>query len=166
MAELRDVAQHRRLGYTVCCHDFRLRQVGPATAHWLRSNFTRVRRSTHDTRADYRALIEQLRAMTGARLLVFNTNATPAHEQIHNYAGFAQPLSETVGSIRSKELNLMLHDLAGDLDIIDVDAFAGEVGLRDHMPDGTHQSGYLQSVLRAEVLRILQDRGVTGFQPR
>lgn len=166
MAELRDVAQHRRLGYTVCCHDFRLRQAGPATAHWLRTHFVRVRRSTDDIRADYRALIEQLRSMTGARLLVFNTNATPAHEQIHSYAGFAKPLGETVGSIRSKELNLMLHDLAGDLDIIDVDAFVGEAGLRDHMPDGTHQSGHLQAALRAEVLRILQDRDVPGFQPR
>jgi hypothetical protein len=68
-------------------------------------------------------------------------------------------MGETLANIASKELNLMLHDLADECDfsIIDVDAIAADLGGSNHLPDGIHQSGAMQSVVRAEILHILHE---------
>ncbi len=62
-------------------------------------------------------------------------------------------MSETLENIASKEMNLMLHDLASECDvsIIDVDALAAELGGAQHLPDGIHHSGAMQSVLRSVI---------------
>jgi hypothetical protein len=68
-------------------------------------------------------------------------------------------MSATLSSIAAKELNLMLHDIAGhrDLVIIDVDAIAADLGGAEHLPDGIHQSGPIQAALRVEILHALED---------
>jgi hypothetical protein len=66
-------------------------------------------------------------------------------------------MSETLSSIASKEMNLMLHDIAEtrDLAIIDVDAIAADIGGNEHLPDSIHQSGAMQAILRGEILHVL-----------
>ena len=66
-------------------------------------------------------------------------------------------MGETLAMVAAKEMNLMLHDLADerDIDIIDVDALAAEVGGAAHVPDGVHLSGALQALVRSEVLEVL-----------
>ena len=160
LAEGTVVARHRRLGYTVAFHRFRLFQAGPRIQHWLRENFVAVSRSVEDIRWDYLDLLETLRATTGAHLLVLNTQSAPSLETLQTYAGFGRPLADSLASVRSKALNLMLHDLARDhpVTIIDADLALGRRGTREHAPDGVHYSGAIQDDLRAEIARVLRDR--------
>ena len=58
-----------------------------------------------------------------------------------------RPLANMLGSVRARELNLMLHDLARERNvaIVDVDAIAADLGSQRHAPDGVHGSGPLQA---------------------
>ena len=53
----------------------------------------------------------------------------------------------------------MLQDIADEREvyIVDVDAIAADIGGSEHLPDGIHQSGLMQKLLRREVLGILSD---------
>jgi hypothetical protein len=72
-------------------------------------------------------------------------------------------MSGMLANIASKELNLMLHDIAAERDvaIIDVDAIAADIGGGEHISDGVHQSRAMQDVLRAEILQVM-----AGLRPR
>jgi hypothetical protein len=167
-AESRFVLRHRKLGYTVKCHDYRLVESGKAVLEWLRNNFERVDRTAADIQRDYRTLIDAVRARSDTQFLILNVMSTSGSETIHGYAPFDRPMSETLSSVRNKELNLMLHDLARerDVSIVDLDGVTAEFGAISHLPDGIHSSGALQTELRSEVLRILRARGVPGFAAR
>ena len=164
-SELPTLLRHRRLGYSVNCHGFRLREAGPAVQAWLRRDFELIRRAPEQIRQDYRDLIDAVRARQDTRFLILNVLSTLIDESIHSYAPFDTPLRDTLSSVRAKELNLMLHDLARECDvsIVDVDAIAAELGSREHVPDGVHHSGALQAEVRGEILRILRASGVPGF---
>jgi len=164
-AEAKFVLRHRKLGYTVKCHDYRLAESGPAVLQWLRNNFERVNRSPDDIQRDYRNLIDTVRAKADTKFLIMNVMSTSGNETTYNYASFDPPMGETLASIRRMELNLMLHDLARERDvaIVDLDAIGAEFGGITHLPDGIHSSGALQAEMRAEILRILRARGLPGF---
>jgi len=166
-AEPASLLRHRRLGYALHCHDFRIAEAGPAIRAWLQTDFEPVRRTLDDSRRDCRALVDLLRER-GARCLMLNAMSTFGHEGVNDYAAFDAPLGDTLGSVRNKDRNLMLHDLAREcgIDIVDVDALAAELGASRHLPDGMHPSGTMEAAVRAEILRILRDRGVPGFQAR
>ena len=68
-------------------------------------------------------------------------------------------MSNTLSLVAAKETNLMLQDIADErkLYIVDVDAIAADIGGREHLPDGIHQSGLMQMLLRQELLSILSD---------
>jgi hypothetical protein len=87
-------------------------------------------------------------------------------EDVFEYAPFDPPLGGTLASVRDKEMNLMLHDLARahDVAIVDADGLAAELGGAVHLADGVHQSGALQAETRAEIVRILGERGLPGFR--
>jgi hypothetical protein len=101
-------------------------------------------------------------------MLLSTSISTQAYENVHSYAGFDGRLGDTLGTVRAKELNLMLHDLvrSHDLAIVDADAMAAELGMLAHLPDGVHQSGALQAEVRGELLHILRSRGFPGFAAR
>jgi hypothetical protein len=161
--------RHRRLGYTFHCHDYRLNDAGPAFRSWMRSSFEPVFRGVDDIRADYRALVDVIRAGSPAtRILICNAMSTSGLEDLQTYVGFDEPMGDALSSVRCRDLNLMLHDLARerDIDIIDVDAIAAELGGAHAIRDGVHQNGEMQSQVRQEILRTLRTRGVPGFAPR
>jgi hypothetical protein len=120
-----------------------------------------------DIGCDFRALADRVRERTTTALLVMNTRSTSGFETFHSYAPFDRPLGNMLGSVRAKELNLMLHDLARErnVSIVDNDAIAAELGAT-HLPDGVHNSATMQAELRREILRILRGRGIAGFAGR
>jgi len=167
-AESSRVLRHRRLGYVFQSHDFRLHNAGPGFRAWVRANFEPVTRTLDDVRADYRELVDVIRAaQPGTQVLICNSMSTTGYEDLQTYAGLDAPLGDSVASVRDKDVNLMLHDLARERDvaIIELDAIAAELGGQRSMPDGVHQNGAMQAELRAEIVRILRERRVPGFGP-
>ncbi|MFI4976870.1 MAG: hypothetical protein ACHP84_20240 [Caulobacterales bacterium] len=168
-AEPQTLLRHRRLGYTVHFHSFRMMAAGPALVPWLRANFEPVRHTVDNVRADYDGLIDLIHsAAPTAQILVCNVMSTLGYEDIQVYSAFDSPMSGSLSSVRAKDLNLMLHDLARERDvaIVDADAIAADLGARVCMLDAVHQSGAMQAEVRAEILRILRERGVPGFASR
>jgi hypothetical protein len=156
-AEQPAVLRHKKLGYHLQVLQHHQSAAGPAVRQWLARSFESVERTTESIGADYRKLIAAIDRATGARVIILNRMSTSGDENISTYAPFDAPLSGTLANIASKELNLMLHDLAGNrnVSIVDVDAIAADIGGGEHLPDGVHQSQVLQRILRAEILRVL-----------
>jgi hypothetical protein len=157
-AEPQSILRHRKLGYHVNIMRHHQAAAGPAIRAWLAEAFEPVRRSIDDIKRDYEALIDTVKEATGGQIIVLNRMSTSGYEDISNYMGFDLPLSDTLANVASKELNLMLEDIADarELHIVDVDAIAANIGGREHLPDGIHQSGPMQMVLRQEILEILK----------
>jgi hypothetical protein len=167
-AEGQTMLRHRRLGYSVQIHTYRRQVCGPALQNWLRTSFEPVRKTVDDIRADYGTLIDLIQARRpGVHILVCNAMSTSGADDLQSYAGFDEPLGETLASVRDKELNLMLTDLAREkgISVIDADAIAAELGGQRSVPDGVHQNGEMQGEVRAEILRTLRARRVPGFEP-
>lgn len=165
-AETPVLLRHRRLGYTFRMHDYRLKDAGPAVAAWLRAEFVRERYSVDDLKRDYGTLLDLLRERSPTtQLLICNTMSTSGFDDLQAYSAYDQPLSLSINSVRFRELNLMLHDLARErgIAIVDTDAIGAELGGGTSIRDGVHQDGAMQAALRDEILRILQARGVRGF---
>jgi hypothetical protein len=160
-AEQPTVLRHRKLGYHLQVLQHHQSAAGPAVRQWLAKAFESVERTTESIRADYQKLIGAIDKATGARVIILNRMSTSGDEDISTYAPFDAPLSGTLANIASKELNLMLHDVAENRNvaIVDVDAIAADIGGGEHLPDGVHQSQVLQKILRAEILRVLSDMG-------
>lgn len=163
-AESSVILRHRRLGYHVRSHPFRVAQAGPAVSAWFRSSFEPVHRTLDDIRRDCRALIDAVRARHDTQFLILNAMSSSGYEQVDNYGAFDRPVGDSVATVRLKELNLMLYDLARDRDvaIVDADLIGATLGAR-HLPDGMHQSGIMQAELRNEILHTLRARRVPGF---
>ena len=164
-AEFPHVLEHRRLGYRLNIYDFRLREAGVAVRSWLRENFEAKVRSSDDVLRDYREFLAEIKLKSSPLVLVINSIATNCYEEIETYAGFDPARRQSSRTVRAKELNLVLHDLAreSDVAIIDADAIAADLGAGGHAPDGVHQSGHMHAEVRAEILRVLRDRRVPGF---
>ena len=158
-AEAPSLLRHKKLGFHLHILHHHQAAAGPVMREWLGSSFERVKRTVDDIRRDYRQLFD---TVSGARFLILNRMSTSGQEDLSSYTAFDPPMSETLANIASKELNLMLHDLAAERDfsIIDVDAIAAELGGAQHLPDGIHQSGAMQAVLRSEILHILESQPV------
>jgi hypothetical protein len=153
-AESGTMLRHKTLGYHIKILDHNRRAGGSAAQAWLSGAFEPVSRNTDEIRRDYEQLSATVGAATGLRLLVLNRMSTSGQEDINSYSVFDAPLGETLAYFAAKELNLMLEDLAADgrVSIIDVDAVAAEIGGAEHLPDGIHQSGVMQTRLREELL--------------
>jgi hypothetical protein len=158
------VLRHRKFGYRAAWHRFRIQMAGPAVREWLQTSFDRVIRTPEDILQDLLSLRQAIAERGIDHMLVLNAMSSSGHENIVSYAPFSGALGDVVSTIRAKELNLMLHDLAAksDIAIVDADAIAAYLGGAAHLPDGVHQSRRLQDELRAEILHILKQRGLFG----
>ena len=158
-SESQTLLRHKSLGYHAHIMRHHQSAAGPVFRAFLGSAFETVKRSIDDIRSDYERLLDRMHAATGARALIINCMSTSGHEDISNYSSFDAPMSSTLSSIASKELNLVLHDIAErrDLNIIDVDAIAADLGGAEHLPDGIHQSGLIQAELRSEILHAMEE---------
>ncbi|HEY7297261.1 MAG TPA: hypothetical protein VH684_04925 [Xanthobacteraceae bacterium] len=159
------VFRHRRLGYTICLHDYRLRELNEAARTWIRSQFETVIRGPAEINRDYRELISEVNTKSNTVFVVQNLNSSSINETILNYSQIDGPLGNVVWTIRAKEMNLMLQDLAAEckVAVLDHDAMVAELGAARHLPDGVHPSGTLEAEMRREIIAILAARGVPGF---
>jgi len=157
--------RHRATGWIIALHGFRFGPfIGPGVADWLRRDFERVPRTVADTERDLAALAQEVKARTGATLLVQNLIASSAADRISNFAWLGDAFDESLG-VYANEANLMLTGLTRsqpNLAMIDSDALAAQFGVR-HCPDRFHASGELLEAQRAEVHRVLRGCGVPGF---
>jgi hypothetical protein len=160
--ELPHCARHKRLGYTITIHGYRLAALAPAVRHWLRHNFEFFTRKLEDVARDYAAL-----AAGPRKLFVINCMSTPSFESIQNYKFLDIDTLHRLSSLRAKELNLMLHDLArsSGVAVIDADAIAADLGMLAHFPDDFHATGTLIGEMRGELLHQLAAHGIPGFAP-
>ncbi|MBC2665163.1 hypothetical protein H7F51_06505 [Novosphingobium flavum] len=156
--EPQSILRHRRLGYHMHVMRHHQAAAGPAVRSWLASAFETVKRPVEAIRRDYETLVDLVRKQTGARIMCLNRMSTSGHEDIASYLGFDAPLSDTLSTVAAKEMNVMLSEVAAShgLDVIDLDAAAAEIGGAEHVPDGIHQSGLLQTILRREILDLLE----------
>jgi hypothetical protein len=163
--ESRQLFRHRRLGYALNFHGYRLDEISPVMLAWLRLNFEPLKRDAEDIKSDLSKLNARTRASSPTSIIIMNSLSTDGNEDINSYRPFDLPMGRTVASIHNKELNLMLHELAreDDVSIIDQDAIVAEMGAQHHLPDGAHQSGPLQEALRGELLWALERRAIPGF---
>jgi hypothetical protein len=158
-AEPPAILRHKTLGYRLHFLHHHYQAAGPVIHGWLANAFELVRRTTDDIKADCENLINAVEKSTGARVIILNRMSTSGDENISSYAPFDSPLSATLANIASKELNLMLHDIAAgrNVAIVDVDAIAADIGGGEHLPDGVHQSKVMQEILRQEILQVMHD---------
>jgi len=163
--------RHRKLGYTMGVHGFRVLRAGPNVGAWVNTAFELEPRSVDDVARDYRALLAAMRAEQGRlpkHVIIVDAMSSTGEDDIQNYQAFDEPMGDLLAGVRARDMNLMLHDLARENDevaIVDLDAIAADIGGQSNLPDGIHSSGALQAELRGEVLRILGARGVPGFGP-
>ena len=156
-AEFRTILRHRELGYSLHVMRHYQAAAGPAIRAWLNAAFTPVTRTVADIKRDYIRLFDTVAAEFGTRFLIINRMSTSGQEDITNYQAFEAPMAEILETIAAKELNLILHELAAerDVSIIDIDNMAANLGGAVHLPDGTHQSGLMQEVIRSEIFACL-----------
>lgn len=170
VGDARTVLRHRRLGYSVALHAYRLQpgMAGLATRAWLETAFVRETRSLAQQGAELAELVMALRDHIPGPIIVANQATTTARDQVHAYAPFDAPLADQVASVRNRDWTLLLTDLAREtgLMVLDVDAIVAEMGAAAHLPDGTHPSGALQVALRQETARLLSSAGLRGFARR
>lgn len=158
--------RHRTSGYSFGCHNYRLARIGPAMRDWFQRYFEWVDYSIDDIRRDYLEMARLIRATDpDRRILVLNSMSTLGREDILFYDAHDAPLGRQLQSVRARELNAMLHDIASeaDLAIVDADAIGAELGGAKAIPDGVHQNGEMQALLRQEIVSILRARRVSGF---
>jgi hypothetical protein len=156
--------RHRRTGWIIAMHGFRFGPfIGPGIADWLRRDFEPLNRTVVDSQRDLAALADELKARTGAGLLVQNLIASDVAERVSNYSWLGDAFDKSLG-VLGTEANLMLTDLTRQHSIamIDSDALAAELGVR-HCPDRFHASRELVEAQRSEVHRVLREYKVPGF---
>jgi hypothetical protein len=163
------VYRHKTLGYRIDMPTWQAAAAGPRIRAWVERCFERERRDLDDVRADYLALIDEMRARAPAdrptKFMIMNGFSTSAHEDLQSYAAFDAPMGDTLETIHDKDAGLMLCDLAQakDVAILDFDSIAAEMGAHSHLPDGAHPSLALLDEGRREILRILRDQKIPGF---
>jgi hypothetical protein len=165
------LARHRKLGYALSMNGFRVTRAGPNITAWVNAAFEPIRRTVDEVARDYRLLFAAIRGGQGRlprHVLIVNLMSSAGDDDVQNYQAFDEPMGDVLASVRARDMNLMLYDLArehDDVAIVDLDAITAEMGGQRNLPDGIHSSGALQAELRGEIVRILTARGAPGFAP-
>jgi hypothetical protein len=156
--------RHRRTGWIIALHGFRFGPyIGTNFTEWLRRDFEPLTRTVADSQRDLAALADEVKARTGAILLVQNLIASTAADRVSNYSWLGDAFDASV-AVLGNEANLMLSDLTRhhSIALIDSDALAAEFGVK-HCPDRFHASRDLVDAQRDEVHRVLRDYRIPGF---
>ena len=156
--------RHRRTGWIVAVHGFRFgTYIGSGFADWLRRDFEPLVRTVADSQRDLAALADEVKARTGAVLLVQNLISSNIADRVSNYAWLGDSFDHSV-PVRGTEANLMLSGLTRShgIALIDSDALAAEIGVK-HCPDRFHASRELVEAQRNEVHRVLRECKIRGF---
>lgn len=146
--------RHRRHGFLLDCRTFLYPGLGEGMKDWLRRNFEFVEHGVEDAKRDYLELVRELRRLNpDLRVMVLNAVSTRGSEDIISYSAYDEPLGLRLASVRAREMNAMLDDVAREagISIVDCDSIAAELGCSIAVPDGVHQNGEMQAMLRQEI---------------
>lgn len=150
--------RHRRLGFMLDCRTFLYSKLSQAMKEWLQNTFELVRHPVDDVKQDYLRMVRELRRRNpGLGIMVLNAVSTRGSEDILTYAPYDEPMGLQLPTVRAREMNAMLHDIQreADIAIVDSDAIAAHLGCAIAIPDGVHQNGEMQLLLRQEIRSIL-----------
>ncbi|WP_334811813.1 tetratricopeptide repeat protein [Nostoc sp.] len=156
----RVVYQHREHGFLIDPSgwwnnqrmDLMLRDL--SSANWFRKYFVSLGRMTLETFIDnLTQLIKEIRQVTNAHILVFNTLTIEPGNIIHNYQFVKRP-----ESLRRREFNLALIELSRKLNfwIVDVDKVLKQSRTKN-MIDFVHFPVELYQPIGQEVFKILEE---------
>lgn len=165
VGEQQRVLRHRRLGYVLNIYGYRMASAGPAVRAWLKQSFEPSVQSLDDIAGDYRRLVAAARDRS---FFIVNRVSSLMHQTVQSYDAMDDATMAGLNGVWVQDLNLMLHDLAREpnVQIIDADAMAADLGIARHSPDAVHASGDLDAEIRAELLHQLQARQLPGLAPR
>lgn len=124
---------------------------------WLRSNFTPVGRLTPETWAPlFRCLVTEVRARTGAEVVVVNALTIEPGDPTFSYE-----LRRSPEGVRRRKFLIALEELADELNfgVVDADRLLKGEGVREQV-DFAHFPASRHHALAAEALRLLRLRGV------
>lgn len=158
--------KHKRLGYTLAFHSYRLQETGAAFQHWLGHNFEPVARNPQAIAHDYQTLIQALRTQRPKlQLMVSNASSTPSGDDHHNYNGMDPKTMGAIVNVRARSQNALLLQLASvhGFAVVDMDAVVASLGSHQHLIDAVHADGALEEATRAEVLATAARMAVPGF---
>ncbi|AVH63800.1 tetratricopeptide repeat protein [Nostoc sp. 'Peltigera membranacea cyanobiont' N6] len=156
----RVVYQHREHGFLIDPSgwwnnqrmDLMLRDL--SSANWFRKYFVSLGRMTLETFIEnLTQLIQEIRQVTNAYILVFNTLTIEPGNIIHNYQFVKRP-----ESLRRREFNLALIELSRKLNfwIVDVDKVLKQSRTKN-MIDFVHFPVELYQPIGQEVFKILEE---------
>lgn len=149
--------RHRREGYSFFPGDLTLWSAEGLA--WLRQNFEACPLSEADqSMAGLAAIIARIRETRDVPILIYNLSSYVPGDSIHTYAGL-----EETSSTRIRRFNLALTDLSAEtgISIVDVDRILAREGARNMKVDTTHLTPAGCEAVCREVVRILQDWGLS-----
>lgn len=148
--------RHRRDGFLLMAYD---RDLWPADdQRWLREGFDPVGLLDADaSMANLATIVERLRALSDAPVLVYNMSSVVPGDTVHCYAG----LDETL-STRIRRFNVALADLSQriGISVVDVDAVVARAGADRLKLDAFHLTAEGCRRVAEEAVRVLDDLGV------
>jgi hypothetical protein len=160
---IRTLYRHKEHGYLIDPGGWWLNQdmsrvlENTESVDWFRKNFAKVGRlSVEESMNNLERIILEIRARTGAYVLVFNTLAVDPGSNIYNYQ-FVLKSNE----LRRREFNLGLVELSRKIDfsIVDVDRILKLEGVREQL-DFAHWPKDRFGPVAVEIHRILRDREI------
>jgi hypothetical protein len=126
---------------------------------WLKSEFTYVEPLSPDASADnILKIIERIRETSDRPILIYNVSSYVPGESLHCYEFIGTTLSS-----RIKQYNCNLIEISGQtgISIVDVDRLVAGEGAAGMKIDVLHLNARGYELIGREVVRILDDIGVT-----
>jgi hypothetical protein len=130
---------------------------GEADRAWLKSDFTSV--GTLDAKKSmhyFAAIIERIRKVSEAPILIYNLSAVTPGEMLHCHQGLDESFST-----RIRRFNLGLIELseATGISVVDVDSVLARHGTDKLKLDTFHLTADAYRLIAEEVVRVLADLG-------
>lgn len=159
----RKLYRHREHGFIVDPGGFWLGNsvesalTDPESVRWFAKNFKSAgRMSVDEFRSSFGRLVTEVRARTGAHVVVFNVLTVDPFELTHSYGLVQEP-----DTARRRDFIVALAELSRslDFDIIDVDRILKLDGLRGQV-DFAHVSEAHFAPIATEAYRVLREREI------
>jgi hypothetical protein len=132
-------------------------RLDPAVRSWFTSTFERAGLLPLEQFVeDFSFVVGELRARTGAEVLVFNTLTVEPGGREHNYQ-----LRRNPEAVRRLEFHIAMHELAPKIGyhVVDVDAALKRYGIREQI-DFAHFPIHAYHPIAIEGARVLREAGI------
>ncbi len=157
---IRPAYRHKTMGFIVDPGGWWLRNRAKLTAEeldWFRTNFESIGRLPLDQFVDdYTRVVKEIKARTGAEVLVLNSLTVEPGTREHNYQ-----LRRTPEGLRRIEFHIALSELAdrAGFHLVDVDDVLKRAGVREQV-DFNHYPASAYEPIATEAAAVLREIGV------